>query len=160
MTSADAIHEALAAWQPYGAGRHTWEHTLPADGWAVQLEAEKADAVGCVAWELAMTRTGPAPAGLTTRAWAERTAARVTGLLEPLKVVEVDDAAGEAILRSTSPSKKGPAVGYYEVALSGTSRATVRRYHADRTAGTPRSQVGFALTHEVLAKLVGDLITD
>jgi hypothetical protein len=160
MTAADAIAEALTAWQPYGSGRHAFSHALPADGWAVHLEADKADAVGCVAWELAMTRTGPAPAGLTTRAWADRTAARVTGLLEPLKVVEVDDAATAAILRSTSPSKKGPAVGYYEVSLSGTSTATVRRYQADRSAGTARAQVGFALTHEVMAKLVEDVIRD
>jgi hypothetical protein len=160
MTSADAIHEALASWQPYGSGRHSWTHALSAAGWAVHLEAEKADAVGSVAWELTMTRTGPAPAALTTRAWAERTAGRVTGLLEPLKVVEVDDAAQEAVLRSTSPSKKGPALGYYEIALSGTCRATVRRYSADRAAGTPRTQVGFALTHEVLAKLVEDVVTD
>jgi hypothetical protein len=160
MTSADAIHDALAAWQPYGPGRHSWTHALPAAGWAVHLEADKADAVGSVVWELTMTRTGPAPSGLTTRAWADRTAGRVTGLLEPLKVVEIDDAAGEAILRSTAPSQKGPSVGYYEVALSGTSRATVRRYQADRSAGTPRAQVGFALTHEVMAKHVEDVTRD
>jgi hypothetical protein len=158
MTTADTIAESLAAWQPYGSGRHSWSHALPAQGWDVTLSADKADSVGCVAWELTVARADTAPAGLTTRAWADRIASQVTGLLEPLKVIEVDEAGSEAILRSTGPSKKGSVVGYYEVALSGTARAAVRRYQADTKAGTPRTQVGFALTHEVLAKLIEDLI--
>jgi hypothetical protein len=160
MTTVETISEALAAWQPYGSGRHSWSHALPAQGWNVTLSADKADSVGCVAWDLIVSRTGSNPDGLTTRIWADRIAGRVTGLLEPLKVIEVDEAGSEAILRSTGPSKKGVTVGYYEVALSGTSRAEVRRYQADLKAGTPRTQVGFALTHEVLAKLIEDLTRD
>jgi len=158
MTTADTITEALAAWQPYGSVRHSWSHALPAECWNVTLAADKADSVGCMAWDLMVARTDPAPEGATNRAWADRVAGRVTGLLEPLKVIEVDDAGGEAILRSADPSKKGPTVWYYEIALSGASRAAVRRYQADPKAGTPRTQVGFALTHEVLAKLIDDLV--
>ena len=46
---------------------------------------------------------------------------------------------------------------YYEVHLRGLTHATVRRFQANRAAGTRREQVAFALTHEVLAKLAGDI---
>ncbi len=160
MTPADTITEALAAWQPRGTGRHNWSHALPAEGWSVNLAADRADSVGCVARELSLSRAGSTPAGLTTRNWADKIAARATGLLEPLKIVEVDDAGAEAILRSTMPSKRGSTVAYYEIVLTGTEKAVVRRFQADPKAGTPRTQVGYSLTHEVLAKLVEDVIRD
>jgi hypothetical protein len=43
------------------------------------------------------------------------------------------------------------------VLLYGTAAATVRRYQASHEAGARREQVAFALTHEALAKLAGDL---
>ena len=62
---------------------------------------------------------------------------------------------GVAQLRSETPSQRNDDRHYYEVLLHSDAHALVRRYHA-RTA-IPREQVGFALTHEVLAKLVSDL---
>jgi hypothetical protein len=122
----------------------------------VQLSADKADTLSCLVWELSLIRSGDAPEGLTLRAWAEGVAKRATGLLEPLKLLEVDDARGEALLRSDSPAKKGECVAYYEVRLFGTGRAAVHRFTANRTE-SGREQVAFALTHEVLAKLAGDI---
>jgi hypothetical protein len=129
---------------------------VPEAGWSVRLTADKADTLSCLVWELSLSRTGSAPEGLTLKGWAEGVAKRATGLLEPLKLLEVDDARGEAILRSDAPAKKGERVAYYEVRLSGTDRATVRRYQASRSE-SGREQVAFALTHEVLAKLAGDI---
>jgi hypothetical protein len=107
-------------------------------------------------WELTLTRTGEPPAGLTLKGWAAAIADRTTGLLEPLKLHEVDELRQEAILRSEAPATKGDVLAYYEVRLSGLSTAVVRRFTASKT--TPgRTQVAFALTHEVLAKLAGDI---
>ena len=68
----------------------------------------------------------------------------------------MDDARGEALLRSDAPATKGERVAYYEVRLQ---RPRPRRGAAVR--GGPhrerREQVAFALTHEVLAKLAGDI---
>jgi hypothetical protein len=80
----------------------------------------------------------------------------VTGLLEPLKLLEVDETQQEALLRSNTPTKKGEQLAYYEVHLFGTHRATVRRFQA-RHGESGREQVAYALTHEVLAKLAGDI---
>jgi hypothetical protein len=122
----------------------------------VRLTTDRADTLSCLAWEFALARTGEAPEGLTLKAWAAAVADRVTGLMEPLKLLEVDDARGEAILRSEEPARKGERLTYYEVRLHGLTQATVRRYAASRGEGG-REQVAFALTHEALAKLAGDI---
>ena len=152
MTLAESLLRSLG--ENEERGRHTMTVRLP--GWDVQVLAERADTLAALVRELVLERAGGAPAGLTLRGWAEGVAARATGLMEPLKVLEVDDARGEALLRSTAPATKGEAVAYYEVKLLGTARAEVRRFAATRTAGG-RDQVAFALTHEVLAKLAGDI---
>ncbi|HVK17837.1 MAG TPA: hypothetical protein VM533_12880 [Fimbriiglobus sp.] len=157
MTLADTLQAKLAEWRPAGAGRHSWSETLPDAGWAVGLSADRADTVGCLAWELTLARTSEAPAGLTLKGWADGIAMRVGGLMEDLKVLEVDDHQQEAILRSDDPTVKGDDRLYYEVHLRGLSHATVRRFKGSRAAGTRREQVAFALTHEVLAKLVEDI---
>jgi hypothetical protein len=157
MTLAETLQAKLANWHPAGDGRHSWAESFPDAGWAVQLAADRTDTLGCLVWELSLVRTADAPAGLTLSAWAARVADRVSGLMEDLRVVEVDETRGEAILRSDEPSTRGDELHYYEVRLSGCTHAVVRRFHANRAAGTRREQVAFALTHEVLAKLAGDI---
>lgn len=157
MTLAETLQGRLADWRPAGEGRHGWSETFPEAGWAVGLAADRADTVGCLVWEVSLARTADAPAGLTLKGWADGIAARVGGLMEDLKVLEVDDARREAILRSDGPTARGDDRLYYEVHLGGLTRATVRRYKGSLTAGTRREQVAFALTHEVLAKLVEDV---
>jgi hypothetical protein len=156
MTLAENLLPRLSDWRPAGDGRHSWSESLPALGWTVQLAADKTDTLSCLVWELTLTRTAEPPAGLTLKGWAEAVAVRVGGLMEPLAVHEVDVTRDEAVLRSTSPAKRGEALSYYEVRLTGLGKAVVRRFRA--TKATPgREQVAFALTHEALAKLAGDV---
>ena len=51
------------------------------------------------------------------RAWGDRLAARLTYLMEPLVVLEVDAQAGEAELRSQAPTPRGDRRSFYEVRL-------------------------------------------
>lgn len=154
MSLAEKLLPRLGEWRPAGPGRHTLADT--AGGWAVHLAADKADSLSCLVWELTLTRAGDAPAGLSVKDWAAGVADRVTGLLEPLKLYEVDTTRDEAVLRSETPSARGGRLGYYEVHLFGAAKAVVRRFAADK-AVPGREQVAFALTHEVLAKLAGDI---
>jgi hypothetical protein len=156
MTLAENLLPKLSEWRPSGDGRHSWASTFPAEGWAVRLAADKTDSLSCLVWELTLTRTAEAPQSLTLKTWATRIADRATGLLESLKLLEVDEVQQEAILRSDGPAQKGDAVSYYEVRLSGFTTAVVRRYAASKTV-CGRTQVPFALTHETLAKLAGDI---
>src|SRR5215212_2022146 len=126
MTLAETLQPKLSEWRPAGDGRHSWAEAFPVHGWAVRLAADKADSVGCLVWELALTRTAEPPAGLTLAGWAAGIAERAGGLMEDLKVVEVDTTRDEALLRSDEPSARGDDRLYYEVLLNGLTRATVR----------------------------------
>lgn len=156
MTLTENLLPKLSEWRPSGDGRHSWAGAFPVAGWTVRLAADKTDTLSCLVWELTLTRTTDAPSDLTLKTWASQVADRVTGLLEPLKLLEVDETRQEAVLRSESPARKGDAVSYYEVRLNGLTNAVVRRYAASKTVGG-RTQIAFALTHETIAKLAGDI---
>jgi hypothetical protein len=156
MTLAENLLPKLSDWRPSGDGRHSWAGAFPAAGWTVRLAADKTDTLSCLVWELTLTRTAEPPHNLTLQSWAAQVADRVTGLLEPLKIHEVDEMRQEAILRSKSPAKKGDDLSYYEVRLSGLTTAVVRRYAASKVI-IGRTQISFALTHETIAKLAGDI---
>ena len=157
MTLAELLLEKLSNGRPTSDGRHSLTEAFPEQGWTTTLVAERTDTIGTVAWELSLTRTAEPPAGLTLPIWANQIAERNSGLLEDLKVFEIDTTLNEAVLRSDEPAVRGDDRFYYEVRLNGLSLATVRRYKANRIAGTRREQIGFALTHEALAKLAGDI---
>jgi hypothetical protein len=157
MTLAEPLQGRLANWHPAGEGRHSWSENFPEAGWAVGLAADHTDTLGCRVWELSLVRTAAAPTDLTLAGWAVGVATRVSGLLEDLKVVEVDDVRNEALLRSDGPTTRGEDLLYYEVHLRGLTHATVRRYKGRRGSGTRREQVAFTLTHEVLAQLAEDI---
>ena len=126
-------------------------------GWKAVVTADCNEQVGCRAWELNLQRDTPAA---DLRTWAGRVSARATGLLEPLRLLELDPAMDTAVLRSDAPAKRGEVLHYYEILLRGKGEANVRRYQASRDGGRRREQVAFALTHEALAKLVRDLTAD
>ena len=160
MTLDDIVLQKLAEWRPPREGKQFLAVPDEAGRWVVRLTAECQAQLGCSLWEMAVDRTGaPAPAGDTVGRWADRIAGRVTGLLEPLAVLEVDTTRDEALLRSNEPSRRKDDLHYYEVLLKGTRQATVQRYRATH-AGQRREQIPFALTHETVAKLAADLTAD
>jgi hypothetical protein len=153
----EILCKKLADWRP-PEGRHDLTVSEDELGWAVTLTAERCDELGCLVWELHVNRSTGAPRrSLNLSSWAQNVVTRVTGLLEPLKVVEVDPVRNEALLRSNTAAKRGDKLFYYEVLLIGTTAAQFRRYQADANGNGRREQVAFALTHEALAKLAGDL---
>jgi hypothetical protein len=153
MSLAANLLEKLVKWRPDSA-RATLEVADPASGWTAALSGDCVDQVGCRLWEVALRREKPAEGDLAARAAA--VAARVTGLLEPLRVLEVDAGRGTALLRSDAPGHYGDGRFYYEVTLQADG-AAVRRYQAPHGGEPRRQQVTFNLTHEALGKLVSDL---
>ena len=161
MTLAETLLPKLADWRPAGEGRHAAAIALPDQGWTVHLTAERVDSLGARLAHVELTRTTPvAEDAARLEAHARAAAGRVTGLLEPLRVVEVDAPRHTVLLRSDGPKTKGDSVAYYEVRYLGRNRLTLERLEA--TKGTPasRSAVPFALTHEGLAKVVDDLVRE
>jgi hypothetical protein len=161
MTLAETLLPKLGDWRPAGEGRHGIAIGLPDHGWTVHVTAERVETVGCVFAEVEATRDMPiAEDAATLEAHARRAAARVTGLLEPLRLVEIDRARHVALLRSDTPANKADAVSYYEVRFQGRNRVTLARYQATKGAPAHRKSIPFALTHEALAKVVDDLVRD
>jgi len=147
--------EKLAKWRPDNE-RATLDVADAASGWSAAVTAECVDVVGCRLWELALRRPAET-APVDVQARAEQVCRHVTGLLEPLSLVEVDTTRNVAQLRSEQPGQRGDERFYYEVLLDGAGGSVVRRYQAPNHAEPRRQQVAFTLTHEALAKLVGDL---
>src|SRR5436190_1856392 len=144
MSWNETLLQKLADWRPEGPGRHALACTDDGSGWTLTVEADRNDELGCLLWEAAVRRAAPAPG--TLQAWAERVAARVTSLIEPLKVVEVDSSRNEALLRSEQPTRRGQALLYFEVRLKGTSEARLCRYQSTHAEFKPRTQITAPLT--------------
>ena len=153
MNLEETLLQKLAEWR-FDNGRQTLTVAHPETGWTATVVADCGDRVGCRVWELNLTRPESAPSvDLKTR--AERLAGRATGLMEPLRLIEVDAQDDAALLRSAAPQKRGDDLFYYEVLLR-SGGAGVRRYQSSTKSGT-RQQIAFPLTHEALAKLGADL---
>jgi hypothetical protein len=150
MTLENMLLQKLSEWQP-SPGRQ--ELHVAANGWRATVTVDRSDALGCLLWELKLQREGTAD--VDVQKWAVAAAERVTGLLQPLKVVEVDVLRKEAQLRSDNPADRDGKRLYYELLLSALGHAVLRRFQV--TNATGRAQVVFAITHEALARLAGDV---
>jgi len=93
------------------------------------------------------------------KAWGEEFCRRVTYLLENIGPLELDPDAGQVLIRSNPPNKTGGTTQFYEVVLQSHSGGnfTLRRFRTDKGQGG-RTPVDIVTTHEVLKKLVSDLI--
>ena len=150
MTLENTLRQQLSSPEP--GGFHVSD-----GGWEVILVTDKSDSLSCAIRELGLGCHAPIAEEL--HAWATRVANRVTGLIEPLKVVEVDQPLGKAMLRSATPTVKDDKAYYYELLLERTSHtvANLRRYAGDRHGGDKREAVPFVLTHDAIVKLVTDI---
>jgi hypothetical protein len=162
MTIAEMLLPRLNEWESTGPGRQQWSQALADSGWTVHLEAERVDTLGCLLREatLLRTRSSDAVSNAALKERAGQIAERVTGLMEPLHFLELDDTKAVALLRSDVPARRGAALSYYEILMTQGRKIELKRYQVDSAKGGRRTQVAFALTHEAIAKLVDDLVRD
>jgi hypothetical protein len=152
----ETVLRKVAEWRPPGEGRNILAITEEGSGWSAAITADRRDDLSCLLWEIVVQSHSPRE-GVTLQSWAQQIAERIRGLMETLKVVEIDPQRNEALIRSEDPHSKGDQVTYYEILLQGTHKAIVRRFQASRQPNQRRQQKVFVLTHEVLAKLIADL---
>lgn len=121
--------------------------------WTATANTPHRDKIGAEIDELTVERASPGPGSV--KSWADRfTGTNIPGMLEPLKVQEVDAGKNEALIRSSPPSQNDAGTDYYEVKMHGTQKASVKRYHAE---GGKRDPIPFTLTHDGIEKLVDGL---
>lgn len=107
--------------------------------------------------EISMLRVTPeqvSKVGLRDRAMI--LAQKITGLMEKLSAIEIDEARGEALLRSDLPIAQDEKRLYYELLLQQNGTTTLHRYEGS-TLKTGRKEVPFVLTREALAKMIQDV---
>lgn len=127
----------------------------------VDIQWLAVDSMSCAVWEIVLRIPRLAGADLQTlEAWSNEFCGRVTYLLEDIGALEHDSNKPAVLIRSNRPtaSSSGPSE-YYEVLLQsqgGHSFALRRFCFQHGTAG--RNQVPLTITHEVLKKLVHDVI--
>jgi hypothetical protein len=155
MTLENNLQASLSEWRP--KGRETVSIALGDSPWKAQVTANRCDELSCQLWELTLAR-GDGETNQTLAGWASHIAGKPVGLMEQLKVLEVDNDRQEALLRSETPSKRDGKLFYHEVLLQGTRTATVRRFQGSFELGSKREQAAFVLTHEVLERLVESII--
>ena len=150
MTLEKTLRQQLGS-KPEAGGFH-----VSHGDWYVTLVADKTDSLSCALKELTLDKA--APVAETLPAWAARVADAATGLLEPLRLVEVDEPIGKALLRSDVPSMQDGKAFYYELVLERTtrSRATLHRYAGQN--GEKREAIPFVLTHDTIVKLATDIV--
>jgi hypothetical protein len=121
------------------------------------LNLSALDSVGLAFTTLEFTTTSrPEWTSEALRGWAERLAGRVTYLMEPLKLFEIDASGGEVLIRSQNPTARAERRGYYEVHLFQNGSFRMERYAFDE--GTrQRRRVPCQLTREVLERLADDV---
>jgi hypothetical protein len=161
MNLAETLQQKLSEWRPAGKDRPSTIVELPEYGWSVRFAATKVDTLGSALAEIEAVRaTAIADDATALEAHARKVAGRVTGLLEPLRLIEVDRNRNIAILRSDAPRTRGSDVLFYEVCFTGLNRVSVRRFTATKLSPAHREPVEYVLTHEVVGKLVDDLVRD
>src|SRR5205823_5993048 len=133
MTLNEILLEKLANWRP--SGRQTLNVADTGTAWSTAVTADCVDQVGCRLWELTFRRAGADFPAAALQERAGRAAKRVTGLLESLKLVEVDEPRRVALLRSETPGQRGADLFYYELLLHGNGTIELRRFQGSHQAG-------------------------
>ena len=135
-----------------------YEISAEHDGASVTLAIRTADGVGIAFDSLVFRCDRYRDAdSRTLAAWGDRIKSKVTYLLEPLAVIEVDTLGGEVELRSQPPTTRDGRRGYYEIRLDRAGSLKLCRFAFDDTAKS-RVQVPCNLTREVVERLIDDLV--
>jgi hypothetical protein len=156
MTLENMLQQKLSEWRPKNAPE-TLTVTDEANVWSVAVNAAAVDLVGAKLWDVTFRHAATTLDVASLKMWGEKVASRASGLLEPLRLLEVDEQQGVALLRSDKPGQRGDTVLYYEVRLTGNGAASVQRFQASQKPETKRQQVEFTLTHDSLEKLAADV---
>lgn len=120
----------------------------------IEMDVQQMDKLSV---ELTMLRVSPEQAPKENlRDRATLLANRVTGLMEKLAAIEIDEGRGEALLRSDTPAAHDASRTYYELLVQKTGVTTLNRFQGSMIK-TGRKETGFTLTREALAKLIRDL---
>jgi hypothetical protein len=127
---------------------------------AVEFDFVEVDRLSCALRELRLNI--PSMANATPdelRSWADALCKRITYLLENMGPMEFEPDAGKVLIRSTVPTQSAQSRVFYEVLLHANTGGSFSLMRYESVKGQPgRAAVDMTLTHEVLTRLVRDLV--
>lgn len=126
----------------------------------VQFDFVEVDRLSCALRELRLNIPSMAQATPDElRDWADALCKRITYLLENMGPMEFEPDAGKILIRSTVPTQNAQARVFYEVLLHANTGGSFSLMRYESIKGQPgRTAVDMKLTHEVLSRLVRDLV--
>ncbi len=132
----------------------------PSDRMEVQLDFVEVDRLSCALQEIRLNIPSMAQATPDLlREWADALCRRITYLLENMGPMEFEPDAGKILIRSTIPTQNSAARLFYEVLLHANTGGSFSLKRYESVKGQPgRVAVDMKLTHEVLSRLVRDLV--
>ena len=155
MSHTNSLMKTLNELKPSGAFPQRLLMRDPSVAATIEMDVHKLDSLSI---QLSMLRVSPeAPSKVALKDKAADLAQRITGLLEKLSVIEIDDDRGEALLRSNSPVVNDEQRLYYELIAQRQGTTTLNRYQGSMLRSN-RKEVPFILTREAMAKLITDLV--
>ncbi len=152
MSYDDHISQELQRLRAAGSGG-----ALSADAPNGRLECDMAgvDGIGCSVDRFAFRTGRLSGASLEQlKKIGEELSRRVTYLLEPIAIIEIDAEGITVQLRSSKPSQEGGVTSYYELTIN-QSGLDLRRYQAE--PGQPRQATPANFTHEAFRRLARDV---
>ena len=118
------------------------------------------DSMSCAMSEMRLNVPSLAGSGTQElQAWSAALCQRVTYLLESIGTLEIDPTSNQVLIRSTPPQQQTTVTKFYEIILASQTGGlfTLRRYEAS-PGSAGRTPVDISITHEVLYRLVDDLM--
>jgi hypothetical protein len=127
-------------------------------GPAIEVDFTVVDSLGCAFRELRVSADEFQNGAFDRlQTWAENLCGKVTYLLEHIGPLEADVGAQTVLVRSTPPTRQPEQTTYYEMLVKAPGVLSLRRY-SRQAGGAERSACDIQITHEVLVKLVHDIV--
>ena len=125
----------------------------------LEIDFVAVESLSCAFRELRFAAPDLHDASLSVlQAWSRTVCERITYLLEHIGPLEVDSLSMTVLIRSTPPERDGGRVSFYEIVVQPAGCLILRRF--SRTRGEfERQPQDIRVTHEVLRKLVQDLVS-
>lgn len=150
----------LSVSTPQSSTLTTADPRNPSDTMEVRLDFLEVDRMSCALQELRLnvpSMSGATPVLL--KQWADALCQRITYLLENMGPLEFEPDAGQVLIRSVTPSQTTGKRLFYEVMLHSNSGGSFSLKRYESIKGQPgRTVVRLHLTHEVLSRLIDDLL--
>jgi hypothetical protein len=159
----EQITHSLAGLRGLDSDVPTTMEWLVEGGPAIAVDFSVVDSLGCGFRELRLSADELKNAPFAAlQSWADSLCKKVTYLLEHIGPLESDAAAQTVLIRSTPPAKQTVSnltgqVTFYEMLIQAPGILSLRRYMRAANAAD-RTACDIQLTHEVLVKLVQDIV--